>query len=291
MELIIDDKSGFCFGVKNAINLAEQELKNNKNLFCLGDIVHNDEEVKRLADLGLVVISREKYFTLKDCVVLLRAHGEPPSTYNYAKENNIKLIDGTCPVVLKLQNKILKKYNELNGEGTIVIFGKSEHPEVIGLLGQVKNNAVVVLSPEDIDGIDFSKPVIFYAQTTMNKEKYWQLKMEIENRLSSPVLLEANDTICGQVANRGPYMEKFANSVDAVVFVGGKKSSNSKVLFSHCKETNQNSFFVSTPEEAFKLNLSDFETIGVCGATSTPQWLLDEVGRQIEKKYSTHTNA
>jgi 4-hydroxy-3-methylbut-2-enyl diphosphate reductase len=285
MEVIIDEKSGFCFGVKNAIDMAEEKLKDGSSLYCLGDIVHNDLEVERLESLGLVVIDKDKYFTLSNCKVLIRAHGEPPETYNYAKENNIELLDGTCPVVLRLQDKIRNANNRLHDQGTIVIYGKPQHPEVIGLVG-LGDNAVVVQDIGDLNSIDFSKPIVLHAQTTMNKEKYGQLKLEIKKRLVSPKLLEAHNSICGQVTNRAPWLEKFSKSVDVVIFVGGLKSSNSKVLFEHCKNSNKNSYFVTSPEEVTELQLSGYQKIGVCGATSTPSWLMKKVADKILEYYS-----
>lgn len=283
MKVIIDDKSGFCFGVKKAIALAEENLSTKKHLYCLGDIVHNENEVKRLADLGLDVISREQYYTLSNCSVLLRAHGEPPEIFQYAITNNIQLIDGTCPVVSKLQQKVCKSYDQLNGVGSLIVFGKPEHPEVVGINGQINNNAIVVQNIDDLKAIDYSKPIVMYSQTTMSREKYTELKMEIEKRAESPDLLDSNDTICGQVANRGPWLQEFSQKVDAIVFAGGKKSSNSQVLFTKCKESNPNSFFVSNAQDIKNLKLSTFNSIGVCGATSTPQWLLEEVAEEIKR--------
>ena len=281
MEVIIDDKSGFCFGVRNAIDMAEEELKSGNPLYCLGDIVHNDQEVARLEQLGLQVIDKVKYFALSNCKVLIRAHGEPPETYAYADENNIQLLDGTCPVVLKLQDKIRQASNSLHKEGSVVIFGKPQHPEVIGLVGLIGEGAIVVQDDSDLDNINFSKPIILYAQTTMNKNKYELLKQEIKSRMRPPNLLESHDSICGQVSNRGPWLEKFSQSVDAVIFVGGKKSSNSKVLFEQCKATNQNCFFVTSPKDVHNLKLHEFNRIGVCGATSTPRWLMEKVAKEI----------
>lgn len=285
MEVRIDEKSGVCFGVKNAIAMAENELISGNPLFCLGDIVHNEEEVDRLAKLGLKVISPSQYFKLSNCKVLLRAHGEPPEVFEYAKKNKITLIDGTCPVVNKLQKKIKNSYEGIQKTGTLVIFGKPQHPEVIGLNGQINHNAVIVQSNDDLDLIDYSKPIVLYSQTTMSREKYWELRKAIEERIESPELLDSHDTICGQVANRAPWLQDFSRSVSAVVFAGGKKSSNSKVLFAKCKEANSNSFFVSSADEAKSLSLKSFETIGVCGATSTPRWLLEEVAEVIKMSY------
>jgi 4-hydroxy-3-methylbut-2-enyl diphosphate reductase len=286
VKITIDQKSGFCFGVKKAIDLAEEEIKKNKVLYCLGDIVHNEEEVKRLEKLGLKVINRKQFFNLKDCKVLLRAHGEPPETYTFAKKNHIDIIEGTCPVVLKLQSRIKDKYASLEGVGTIVIFGKSTHPETIGLNGQIGNKAVIVEEFSDLSNIDFTKPIVLFAQTTMNKEKFQSLKKELENRMVSPELLDACDTICGQVANRAPNIIEFSKTVDAVIFVGGQKSSNSKFLYGESKKTNPNAYFVSSPEEANEINLEKFEHVGVCGATSTPLWLMEQVANSIKLKYN-----
>lgn len=284
MQVTIDNKSGFCFGVKKAIAMAEEKLANGKHLYCLGDIVHNENEVVRLAELGLEVISRDQYFKLSNCTVLLRAHGEPPAIFEHAKANNIQLIDGTCPVVSKLQQKVKTSFSELKDKGTLVLFGKPEHPEIIGINGQVDNKAFIVQNETDLQKIDYKKPIVMYSQTTMSREKYTQLKMEIEKNVQSPDLLEAHDTICGQVANRGPWLQEFSKSVDAIVFAGGKKSSNSKVLFNKCKESNPNSFFVSNANDIQQLPITQFKSIGVCGATSTPRWLLDEVAEAIKQK-------
>jgi 4-hydroxy-3-methylbut-2-enyl diphosphate reductase len=284
MEVIIDPKSGFCFGVNKAIGLAEEELSRKGSLFCLGDIVHNEQEVERLANLGLKVISRDDFFMLQNCTVLLRAHGEPPEVFKYAQKNKINLIDGTCPVVTKLQQKVKLSHDLLPKEGTLVIFGKPNHPEVVGLNGQIDYKAHVVQNKEDLLSIDYSKPLVLYSQTTMSREKYWELKMEIEERIHSPELLDAYDTICGQVANRAPWLKKFSKGVDILVFVGGRKSSNSQVLFAHCKAANANSFFITNPDETEKISFENINRIGVCGATSTPRWLLEQVANAIKNR-------
>lgn len=285
MQVIIDTKSGFCFGVKKVIALAENELENGNSFYCLGDIVHNEQEVNRLGKLGMKVIDHTTYKTLSNCKVLIRAHGEPPETYAYAKKNNIELIEGTCPVVLKLQEKIRKKNTEIEGNGTIIIFGKPEHPEVIGLNGQIGNKGVIVQDTADLDKIDYSQPVKLFAQTTMDREHYQELRRELEKRVTSPVLVETCDSICGQVANRGPWLEEFSKTVDAVVFVGSLKSSNSKVLYGHCKKANPNCFFVSSTSDLNTLNLQKFNKVGVCGATSTPLWLMENIAEAIENNY------
>ncbi len=283
MEVIVDNRSGFCFGVRKAINFAERELATDKELFCLGDIVHNEEEVERLAKLGLKVIDRDQYFTLSNCKVLLRAHGEPPEIYQYAKDNNIELIDGTCTVVSKLQQRIKSSYQDAPDGTTLVIFGKPNHPEIIGINGQLENKAVIVQKTEDLDQIDFKNPILLFSQTTMDRQNYRDLKVEIENRLEDAELLNMYDSICGQVANRVPGLQEFSKTVDALVFVGGKKSSNSKVLYSLCKQTNPNSFFISTIDEIGNLSLDGFDKVGVCGATSTPNWLINEVAEKIKE--------
>lgn len=284
MQVIIDNKSGFCFGVKKAIQLAEEELSKNGSVYCLGDIVHNEEEVQRLERKGMKIINHAEYFKLKNCTVLIRAHGEPPSTYDYASANHIRLIEGSCPVVLKLQQRIKHKYDELGNEGSVVIFGKPTHPEVIGLNGQIENKAVIIQELSDIEKIDFGKPVVLFAQTTMSREKYQELKIALEERLVSPDLLDSCDSICGQVANRGPWLRTFCSHVDAVIFVGGTKSSNSKVLFENCLAVNHNSFFISSPSELDDIHLEKYGLIGVCGATSTPLWLMEEVADIIRHR-------
>ena len=282
----IDQKSGFCFGVKEAIKKAESALANGKGLYCLGDIVHNDEEVNRLQKLGMQTIDKAGFFTLKDVTVLIRAHGEPPEVYKHAAANNIQLIEGTCPVVLKLQEKIKKAYKE-ETKPQIVIFGKENHPEVIGLIGQTENTALVINSAEDCRQISISSDVHLFSQTTMNKAEYEKVISEIDNMVNenSGANLDVTRSICGQVANRGPWLEEFAARYDAIVFVGGKKSSNSKVLYGHCKKANPNSFFVSSVDELKETDLTNFEKIGICGATSTPVWLMEDVSASIKNSY------
>lgn len=286
MQVIVDDRSGFCFGVKKTIALAEDFINRYETVYCLGDIVHNEQEVARLEKLGLKVIDRKTYFTLKNCKVLLRAHGEPPETYEYAEKNNIRIIEGTCPVVLRVQSRIREKFNELNGIGTIVIFGKPTHPEVIGLNGQIDNKAVIVQDTDDLDQVDLSVPIVLFAQTTMRKDKFQELKKELEKRLTNVKLLDTCDTICGQVSNRGPHLFKFSQTVDAVIFVGGKKSSNSKVLFHKCVDANPNTWFVSSPEDLDSIDLKYFDKVGICGATSTPHWLMTDIAEIIESRYN-----
>lgn len=279
MEVIIDKKSGFCFGVKRAIELAEKEVNTSSDLFCLGEIVHNSEEVNRLRNKGIQFIDRETYFTLSDCKVLFRAHGEPPEMYKYANKHNIQIIDATCTVVLKLQEKV-KKARKINPDAEIVIFGKKNHPEVVGLRGQVKDT-VILESIRDIEKIDFNKPIFLFAQTTKDLKQYAEIKTEIAKRLEiagNPIEnLTTSKSICGQVANRAPWLAEFSETVDALIFVGGKNSANSKVLFEVCKNHNRNSFFVTSASDLQGLELPPVQNIGITGATSTPSWLINEV--------------
>lgn len=277
----IDVKSGFCFGVKEAIRKAEEALSEGKNLYCLGDIVHNDEEVSRLEELGMKTIQKEEYFQLTDAIVLVRAHGEPPEVYNYADNHNIALIEGTCPVVLKLQDKIRAVYQQ-NPNNQIVIFGKPSHPEVVGLVGQTENSALVINSPEDCKKVSLNTQVSLFSQTTMSKGAFKLVKDEISALMTGEGQLNSIDSICGQIANRGPWLEKFALRYDAILFVGGKKSSNSKVLFGHCQKVNINSFFVSSVEEVNAIDLAGHKKIGICGATSTPMWLMENVAEYVQ---------
>jgi 4-hydroxy-3-methylbut-2-enyl diphosphate reductase len=289
MEVTIDANSGFCFGVVFAIQMAEDELNQSGSLFCLGDIVHNNMEVERLEKKGLKIIDHEKFRTLKDTKVLIRAHGEPPETYKTAIENNIELIDASCPVVLKLQNRI-RNGAENMGEGQIVVYGKEGHAEVNGLVGQTNGKAIIVDTLNDLNKVDFSKPIQFFSQTTQPTEGFKAMREEIQLRMkqngnSEEVILESNDTLCRQVSNREPQLREFAASHNIILFVSGKKSSNGKVLFDVCHEINPQSYFVSTWEEV-DMNWFDTDSrIGICGATSTPMWLMEEIAdklRQIE---------
>lgn len=293
MEIEIDKNSGYCFGVEFAIEMAEDELKESGTLYCLGDIVHNAMEVKRLADKGLVVIDREQMKELQDSKVLIRAHGEPPETYQIAVENNITLIDASCPVVLKLQNRVKGSFDQMEGrEGQIVIYGKPGHAEVIGLTGQTKEKAIIVMKDEDLDQIDFSRPVTLYSQTTKSTKGFYRIKSMIEERIvASKGELEvtdfkANDSICRQVSNREPSMEKFSQKHDVIIFVSGKKSSNGKALYSVCKNFNERSYFVENEKEIDFNWIQNDDSIGICGATSTPMWLMENVREFISKKFS-----
>jgi 4-hydroxy-3-methylbut-2-enyl diphosphate reductase len=290
MNITIDNQSGFCFGVVYAIQMAEDELNENGKLYCLGDIVHNNMEVERLQKKGLVIIQHQDLENLRDCKVLIRAHGEPPSTYEIALRNNIQLIDASCPVVLKLQNRIREGYEETTeNNGQIVIYGLEGHAEVNGLKGQTQGNAVVVMNEKDLDAIDFSRPIKLYTQTTKSTSGFLAIKKAIEERLHARgnhelLSFEANDTLCRQVSNREPQLEKFAALHDVIIFVGGRKSSNAKILFEACHKINHNTHFISTPEELDFTLLEGAENVGICGATSTPMWLMELVADRIKQQ-------
>lgn len=280
----IDKNSGFCFGVVNAINKAEEELAKGESLYCLGDIVHNEQEVKRLTDLGLVTITHEEFKNMRDVKVMFRAHGEPPSTYEIAKQNNIKLIDASCPVVLKLQSRIKKTYEDTEDKNQqIVIYGKVGHAEVIGLLGQVDENAIVIESEADLHKLDFTKNIRLFSQTTKPLEGFNSLVETISSKMAPNATFEYSDTICRQVANRMPNIAIFAEKNDLVLFVSGKKSSNGKALYEQSKSINPNTYFISEPNEIEMLNLDFSKKIGICGATSTPRWLMDAVAEKINE--------
>jgi 4-hydroxy-3-methylbut-2-enyl diphosphate reductase len=292
MKITIDEYSGFCFGVTAAIDAAERELQRG-TLFCLGDIVHNGQEVARLEDLGLVTIDYDDLRTLHKVRVLLRAHGEPPSTYRIAQQNNIEIVDASCPVVLKLQKRIRETYLQHHGtDAQIVIFGQKGHAEVVGLEGQTNNTAIVVESLKDLDILDYNKPIYFFSQTTKSVEGFRALVVEIEKRRIETmpgnhreIVFEYHDTICRNVANRVKRLQEFAKGNDVIIFVGGKKSSNAKVLYNHCLEVNPSTIFVSGEEDITKEILEvcrEGENVGICGATSTPKWLMERVKLKIE---------
>jgi 4-hydroxy-3-methylbut-2-enyl diphosphate reductase len=277
----IDQKSGFCFGVSNAIRHAEEALKSTGKLFSLGHIVHNEQEVNRLKEIGLEVISHEFFFQLKDCTVLIRAHGEPPSTYQYAEANNIRLIDGTCPVVLKLQQRVKSAAELLKAQsGQVIIFGNQGHAEVTGLAGQVGDSAVIVDHPDDLERIDFDRPKIIFSQTTKSVSDFRQFTENVRQKAGKG-MTEYHDTICRQVSNRVPDLEQFASRFDLIIFVGGVESSNAKFLFGICKKANSHSYFISSPEELEIQWFSGIGSVGICGATSTPQWLMKQVAACI----------
>ncbi|MES2731582.1 MAG: 4-hydroxy-3-methylbut-2-enyl diphosphate reductase [Bacteroidota bacterium] len=290
----IDKNSGYCFGVEYAIQMAEEEMNTTNTLYCLGDIVHNSMEVKRLNEKGLRIIDREQFKELRDCKVLIRAHGEPPETYQWAMENNIELIDASCPVVLKLQNRVKHAFDQITKEeGQIVIYGQKGHAEVIGLTGQTNNKALVVTSEEDLKDLDYTKPISLFSQTTKSTQGFYRMKELIEENIqkANPGLdskalagqLDANDSICRQVSNREPQLKKFSLEHDVVIFVSGKKSSNGKALYSICRAVNERSYFVENETEIEPAWFESTTSVGVCGATSTPMWLMENVARHIEQ--------
>ena len=284
MTVEIDNDSGFCFGVLSAIGKAEDELRHGDGLFCLGDIVHNGIECERLQGLGLKTINHEQLSTLKGVRVLLRAHGEPPSTYLTARRNGITLIDATCPVVLKLQQRIHRQYQELDpSTGQIVIFGQKGHAEVLGLVGQTDGSAIVIESADEIDRIDFSKDIFLYSQTTKSASSYNQLIEKIAARVPADRKFIHNNTVCGQVSHRRENIREFASRHDVILFVSGRKSSNGKVLFSECLNVNPRSYMIESKEDIDFKKLEGAESVGICGATSTPKWLMEECRDYILK--------
>lgn len=291
MRIEIDKNSGYCFGVEYAIEMAENELQKSGTLYCLGDIVHNDMEVKRLAALGLKVIDKEKLEELHDCKVLIRAHGEPPETYKTALKNNIDLIDASCPVVLKLQNRVKTEFDRLEKkDGQMVIYGQKGHAEVIGLNGQIGNKATVVTSVEELDNLDYSKPITLFSQTTKSTAGFQKIKSTIEAKIKEAQtekelseIFDANDSICRQVSNREPQLSVFAREFDVVLFVSGKKSSNGKALFTVCKNLNDKSYFIENEDEIDPSWLEGADSAGICGATSTPMWLMQQVAEKVRQ--------
>ena len=281
----IDSESGFCFGVTTAIKKAEEELAKGTPLYCLGDIVHNGQECERLKKLGLITINHEEYAKLKNVKVLLRAHGEPPETYRIAAENNIEIIDATCPVVLRLQKRIKQEYTskEPEKEKQIVIYGKNGHAEVLGLVGQTNGEAIVIEKIEEVDKIDLNKDGRLYWQTTKSLDGLRSIVSYIEQNISKSATFQYFDTICRQVANRMPNIRKFAASHDVILFVCGQKSSNGKILFHECKEINPNTYQVDKPEDIDMEWFRDAKSIGICGATSTPKWLMDKCKNVISE--------
>ncbi len=289
MTIEIDKNSGFCFGVVKAIQTAEKELETDKELYCLGDIVHNDAEVKRLEKKGLKTITHEEFKNLKNAKVLLRAHGEPPETYETAKQNNIELIDASCPIVLNLQKKIDKAYHDFSSiKGQIVIFGKEGHAEVIGLLGHTGNRGIVISEEKDLDKIDFSKPINIFSQTTKSRSSYQKIIEKIKERMiqevgNDEINFIINDSTCRAVSNRDIFLTDFAKKHDIIIFVSGKKSSNGKVLYQVCKNQNPRSYFVSETNELKQDWFKKNDSVGICGATSTPTWLMEKVKSSIQK--------
>ena len=284
MKIEIDQGSGFCFGVTRAIGKAEEELNKDGHIYCLGDIVHNGKECDRLQRLGLTTINHEELTNIHKSKVLLRAHGEPPSTYQLAEKNEIEIIDATCPVVLHLQERIKKEYdNDTEHKKQIVIFGKNGHAEVLGLVGQTEGTAIVIESIADLHKLDYNKDICLYSQTTKPLDEFRRIVEYIQEHISSDATFTFYDTICRQVANRMPNIREFANRHDVILFVCGKKSSNGRVLFKECKEANPKSYMIDTANEIELRWLQDCNSVGICGATSTPKWLMEECKIRIEE--------
>ena len=312
LQIEIDEGSGFCFGVTTAIKKAEEELAKGTKLYCLGDIVHNSMEVERLTQQGLITINHDQLRELHDATVLLRAHGEPPETYELAQKNNIEIIDATCPVVLALQRRIKNQY-EKNGNNItesvekvdleaelknkqrastaqIVIFGKNGHAEVLGLVGQTHSQAIVIENFEDVEKLDFNRDIYLYSQTTKSLNEFHRIIEYIQAHISEAAQFRSFDTICRQVANRMPNISSFAAKHDLILFVAGRKSSNGKVLFHECLSINPNSHQVESADEINMEWFDTVQTVGICGATSTPKWLMEECRDAILRQAETHTN-
>jgi 4-hydroxy-3-methylbut-2-enyl diphosphate reductase len=285
VKIDIDQKSGFCFGVVYAIQKAEEILKEDETLYCLGDIVHNNVEVNRLKEMGLISINHEQLKELKDCKVLIRAHGEPAETYKIILENNIELVDASCPVVLRLQNKIKEGSNAIEKvDGQVVIYGKKGHAEVNGLVGQTGGKAIVVEDDKDLEKIDYSKPINLFSQTTKSITGFKKIKGIIEKNIIGKDDIEfiSNDTVCRQVASRGDDLPEFAREHDVIIFVSGKKSSNGKMLYEVCKKENERSYFVSDVDDIDMNWFKEDDEVGICGATSTPMWLMEKIAETIK---------
>jgi len=279
-----DKQSGFCFGVQNAVEIAERALLNGEKVFSLGPLVHNDKEVDRLSLMGLTSISHSEFRNLKDSKVLIRAHGEPPETYMIAEKNNITIIEATCPIVKKLQSRIKETWQKTKESGgQVVIFGKPGHAEVVGIQGQINNEGILVSGPDDFGKIDITKPVYLFSQTTMSVKEYNNLSDTLRTRMAENGIssegsnLVINKTICGQVSNREPHLIEFAKKHDVIIFVSGRESSNGKMLYSVCRNVNPNTHFVSSHEELDKSWFAGRNSVGVCGATSTPKWLIENI--------------
>ncbi|MBR4739327.1 MAG: 4-hydroxy-3-methylbut-2-enyl diphosphate reductase [Bacteroidales bacterium] len=285
MEVRIDDNAGYCFGVVKAIGAAEAELAHSGELYCLGDIVHNSAEVERLKREGLCVIDHDQLRQLHGCRVLIRAHGEPPDTYSAARERDITLIDATCPIVLALQDRIRRGCEEMRAcNGQIVIFGKPGHAEVTGLNGQTGGTAIIVSREDELDQIDFQRPLRLYSQTTKSREEYRRLIANIEARLPEGADFVAYDTICNRVANRARQLEAFAVSVDVLLFVAGANSSNGHYLYEYCRKVQPNTHLIGGPDEVCPEWVTGVSSVGISGATSTPRWLMEEVAEQLRVK-------
>ena len=281
MEIEIDNGSGFCFGVTAAIQKAEEELAKGTRLYCLGDIVHNGMECERLRQMGLITIDHDELARLHDATVLLRAHGEPPETYELARRNNIEIIDATCPVVLQLQKRIKRQYDSNSGQ--IVIFGKKGHAEVLGLVGQTHSGAIVIESYDEVSKLDFSRDIYLYSQTTKSLDEFHRIIDYIQQHIVPGATFRSFDTICRNVANRMPNISQFASRHDLILFVCGRKSSNGRVLYQECLRVNPNTHLIEGPDEIAPSWLTSVRTIGICGATSTPKWLMEQCRHKIEQ--------
>ena len=282
IRIEIDQESGFCFGVVNAIHKAEDELAKGGTLYCLGDIVHNSREVERLKTMGLITIDHEEFKQLRNAKVLLRAHGEPPETYLTAQRNNIEIIDATCPVVLRLQKRIKQAcLQDAEAETQIVIYGKSGHAEVLGLVGQTDGKAIVIEKAAEAQKLDFTKNIRLFSQTTKSLDEFREIVEYIRQHISPDATFEYSDTICRQVANRMPKIREFAASHDLIFFVSGKKSSNGKMLFEECLKVNPNSHLIDSAEEIDASLLQNVTSVGICGATSTPKWLMEQISNHL----------
>lgn len=281
MLIEIDEGSGFCFGVTTAIKKAEEELAKSDSLYCLGDIVHNGREVERLKKMGLITVEHSDLDSLHDTQMLLRAHGEPPLTYMKAERQNIRLIDATCPVVLNLQKRIKKAFEE---GGQIVIYGKNGHAEVVGLVGQTEGTAIVIENLDDAKKLDLSHDIQLFSQTTKSLEGFREIVSYIESNMQEGAHFHYFDTICRQVANRIPNIVEFASKHDVILFVCGKKSSNGKVLYNQCLSVNPRTYMIDDPSEIDFSWFEGIESVGICGATSTPKWLMEECKRRIENE-------
>ena len=280
LNIEIDNGSGFCFGVTTAIQKAEEELAKGNKLYCLGDIVHNGMECERLREMGLITINHDELAQLHDAKVLLRAHGEPPETYDLARQNNIEIIDATCPVVLQLQKRIKKQYDANSqlptANSQIVIFGKKGHAEVLGLVGQTHSNAIVIEHFDEVSQLDFSRDIYLYSQTTKSLDEFHRIIEYIQEHISPDATFRSFDTICRSVANRMPNISQFATKHDLILFVCGRKSSNGKVLYNECLRVNPNTHLIEGPNEINPQWLEGIKTVGICGATSTPKWLMEQ---------------
>lgn len=279
----IDSKSGFCFGVVTAIRKAEEELEKTGRLYCLGDIVHNSDEVERLRSKGLITITHEEMRNLHNVKVLLRAHGEPPSTYVLAQQNNIEIIDATCPVVLQLQRRIKETFDSATPRPQIVIYGKNGHAEVNGLVGQTNGEAIVVEDLSQLNKVDLNRDIALYSQTTKSLQGFTQMIDEISARKTTETTFRSYDTICRQVANRVEHIREFASNHQVVLFVSGKKSSNGKILYNECLDVNKNTHFISNENEIDRTWFTAVDSIGICGATSTPRWLMENVKAHVQQ--------